>query len=194
MDTLWANSEVCSCNTCILIYHVTVLNQSRDIWRRGTSGVAETPEQQQPDMSKLKAIYLSCSPSSGYSGLETFALNICSNKEPSSSTIMWFTRRNVALCLLIVLTAASLASVVQTTDCTISPDDNRCPAGWYPYDGACYGFFNNTFNFQDAEDHCITLGAHLVSIHSEEEKAKAICLIPDSGWVRISLETRSVLS
>ena len=176
-----------------------MLNQSRDIWRRGTSGVAETPEQQQPDMSKLKAIYLSCSLSSGYSGLETFALGICSNKEQSSSTIMLFTRRNVVLCLSMVLTAASLASVVQTTSCTIPPGDQRCEPGWYPYDGNCYKFigtnrFGGGFNFTEAEDHCRAFGAQLVSIHSYEEKAKVICLMPTWGWVRISLETRSVLS
>ena len=174
---------------------MTLLNQSRDIWRRGTSGVAETPEQQQPDMSKLKAIYLSCSLSSGYSGLETFALGICSNKEQSSSTIMLFTRRNVVLCLSMVLTAASLASVVQTTTtCTPSPDYNRCESEWYDYDGACYKYFGDeALNFRDADDHCRSLGSRLVSIHSEEELATVNCLVPPSR-VRISLETRSVLS
>ena len=113
--------------------------------------------------------------------------------QQSSSTIMLFTRRNVVLCLSMVLTAASLASVVQTTTtCTPSPD-NRCESGWYDYDGACYKYFGELLPFTDADDHCRSLGARLVSIHSEEEKATVTCLIPPSK-VRISLETRSVLS
>ena len=146
-------------------------------------------------MSKLKAIYLSCSLSSGSSGLETFTLGICSNKEQSSSTIMLFTRRNVVLCLSMVLTAASLASVVQTTKTDCSPSEfSRCPYGWYDYNGACYKFFREVLNFKDAEDYCRDEGAYLVSIHSQQELAQVTCLMPSNGWVRISLETRSVLS
>ena len=148
-------------------------------------------------MSKLKAIYLSCALSSGYSGLETFALGICSNKEQSSSTIMLFTRRNVVLCLSMVLTAASLASVVETTTSTKSIDSEyfRCgEPGWYEYDGACYKFFDSLLNFREADENCISIGCQLVSIHSQEEMSMVKSLIPGWYMVRISLETRSVLS
>ena len=142
----------------------------------------------------LKAIYLSCSLSFGYSGLETFALGICSNKEQSSSTIMLFTRRNVVLCFSMVLTAASLASL-QTTDTDCTPSINsRCPGGWYEYNAACYRFFREALNFQDAGAHCRDQGARLVSIHSQQELEKVTCLMPPNSFVSISLETRSVLS
>ena len=144
----------------------------------------------------LKAIYLSCSLSFGYSGLETFAPGICSNKEQISSTIMLFTRRNVVLCLSMVLAAASLASL-QTTDTDCTPSINsRCPDGWYDYNAACYKFFRKSRTFKDAGAYCRDQGvlARLVSIHSQEELEKVKCLMPPKSLVRISLETGSVLS
>ena len=114
---------------------------------------------------------------------------------------MLFTRRNVVLCLSMVLTAASLASVVQATNttnttCTPSLDNPKCiEQGWYGYDGACYKFFHRELTFKEAGDYCIDVqGAWLVSIHSREELEKVTCLMPSDAWVRISLETRSVLS
>ena len=119
-----------------------MLNQSRDIY--DDVELLVLPRHRNSNSRKcqnLKAIYLSCSLSFGYSGLETFALGICSNKEQSSSTIMLFTRRNVVLCLSMVLAAASLASL-QTPDRDCPPSiDSRCPDGWYDYDSACYMFF-----------------------------------------------------
>ena len=143
----------------------------------------------------LKAIYLSCSLSFGYSGLETFALDICSNKEQSSSTIMLFTRRNVVLCLSMVLAAASLASL-QTIDADCTPSiDSRCPDGWYDYNRACYRFFRHErFTFRGAGAFCRDQGAELISIHSKQDQEKMTCLMPTNPLVRISLETRSVLS
>ena len=33
----------------------------------------------------------------------------------------------------------------------------------------CYKFFNDKKNWHEAEAHCVALGGHLVSVHSQEE-------------------------
>ena len=112
--------------------------------------------------------------------------NVHDKERPSSSTIMLFTRSNVALCLSMVLTAVSLASSTITASATCV----ACPSGWYGfYDAewnkdACYKFFTEQLDWKAAEQHCVSQGAHLVSIHSLGEAEKVECL-RQNKWVNI---------
>uniref|UniRef100_A0A8C6ZSN6 C-type lectin domain-containing protein n=1 Tax=Nothoprocta perdicaria TaxID=30464 RepID=A0A8C6ZSN6_NOTPE len=55
-----------------------------------------------------------------------------------------------------------------------------CAQGWLPFGGRCYGFFPQEMSWRKAEGHCRTLGAHLASIHSEEEHEAIAGLLASS--------------
>ncbi|XP_074538599.1 galactose-specific lectin nattectin-like [Halichoeres trimaculatus] len=44
-----------------------------------------------------------------------------------------------------------------------------CPAGWTQFESHCYLFQHSPMVWADAEKHCTTLGANLVSLHSKEQ-------------------------
>ncbi|XP_074538583.1 galactose-specific lectin nattectin-like [Halichoeres trimaculatus] len=46
-----------------------------------------------------------------------------------------------------------------------------CPAGWTQFESHCYLFQHSAMAWADAEKHCTTLGANLVSLHSKEQHA-----------------------
>ena len=54
------------------------------------------------------------------------------------------------------------------SDLLLDPCQTQLPE---MYGGHCYGLFNYTLTYQQAEDHCRQLGAHLVWIEDQEEQA-----------------------
>uniref|UniRef100_A0A3B4ZHN7 C-type lectin domain-containing protein n=1 Tax=Stegastes partitus TaxID=144197 RepID=A0A3B4ZHN7_9TELE len=44
-----------------------------------------------------------------------------------------------------------------------------CPMFWYSYNGRCYKYVASRLTWADAELHCLSEGANLVSIHSLQE-------------------------
>ncbi|KAM8820193.1 struthiocalcin-2-like [Eudromia elegans] len=59
-------------------------------------------------------------------------------------------------------------------------EQEGCAQGWLPFDGRCYGFFPQEMSWRKAEGHCQQLGAHLASIHSEEEHQAIASLLASS--------------
>ncbi|XP_006010465.1 regenerating islet-derived protein 4-like [Latimeria chalumnae] len=49
----------------------------------------------------------------------------------------------------------------------------RCPSGWFIYLTHCYGYFEETLSWEDAEKECVSygLGTHLASVHNFIEGA-----------------------
>ncbi|KAM6900020.1 ladderlectin-like [Xenentodon cancila] len=45
-----------------------------------------------------------------------------------------------------------------------------CPMFWYSFNNHCYKYIATQMNWADAELHCLSEGANLVSIHSHEEE------------------------
>ncbi|XP_036453454.1 lactose-binding lectin l-2-like isoform X2 [Colossoma macropomum] len=45
----------------------------------------------------------------------------------------------------------------------------NCPYGWVKFDGRCFNYFSIAVDWASAEAYCLTQGANLVSIHSENE-------------------------
>ncbi|CAL8272442.1 unnamed protein product [Boreogadus saida] len=41
-----------------------------------------------------------------------------------------------------------------------------CPDGWFDQDGRCFTLTNSAMDWNSAEDHCKSMGAHLASIHN----------------------------
>ncbi|XP_071372765.1 ladderlectin-like [Centroberyx affinis] len=46
---------------------------------------------------------------------------------------------------------------------------DSCPPGWSSHGSRCFIFNNNPLNWVQAEQHCLTIGANLASVHSLEE-------------------------
>ncbi|XP_022602665.1 lactose-binding lectin l-2-like [Seriola dumerili] len=46
----------------------------------------------------------------------------------------------------------------------------NCPAFWFSFSGRCYKYVATHLTWADAELHCVSEGANLVSIHSLEEE------------------------
>uniref|UniRef100_UPI003AAE4153 galactose-specific lectin nattectin-like n=1 Tax=Centroberyx gerrardi TaxID=166262 RepID=UPI003AAE4153 len=44
-----------------------------------------------------------------------------------------------------------------------------CPMFWYSFSGRCYKYVATDMNWADAELHCVSQGANLVSVHSAGE-------------------------
>uniref|UniRef100_W5L5Y1 C-type lectin domain-containing protein n=1 Tax=Astyanax mexicanus TaxID=7994 RepID=W5L5Y1_ASTMX len=47
-----------------------------------------------------------------------------------------------------------------------SPD---CPKDWVTFNRRCFKYFGQEMDWASAEDHCLSLGANLASIHNENE-------------------------
>ncbi|XP_041823303.1 ladderlectin-like [Melanotaenia boesemani] len=45
-----------------------------------------------------------------------------------------------------------------------------CPVFWYSFNGRCYKYVATLMTWADAELHCVSQGANLVSIHSQKEE------------------------
>ncbi|XP_012714516.2 ladderlectin [Fundulus heteroclitus] len=67
-----------------------------------------------------------------------------------------------------------------------------CPMFWYSFDGRCYKYVATLMTWGDAEQHCLSQGANLVSVHSLEEENFVKMLIsnfdPAQGlnWIGLS--------
>uniref|UniRef100_A0A3Q3WUP9 C-type lectin domain-containing protein n=1 Tax=Mola mola TaxID=94237 RepID=A0A3Q3WUP9_MOLML len=71
--------------------------------------------------------------------------------------------------------SASQAFVSST--CEAKYPAKPCGDGWYRINsGRCAKYFMDKRTFDDAENHCVSLGGHLVSIHSVGDYSNVLCL------------------
>uniref|UniRef100_A0A3B4ZP06 C-type lectin domain-containing protein n=1 Tax=Stegastes partitus TaxID=144197 RepID=A0A3B4ZP06_9TELE len=49
-------------------------------------------------------------------------------------------------------------------------DRGSCPMFWYSFNGRCYKYLASPMSWADAQLHCMSLRANLVSIHSQQEQ------------------------
>ena len=52
----------------------------------------------------------------------------------------------------------------------------RCEPGWSMFKGACYRFYQDEKDWDNAEKKCVQEGAHLASLFSDEEASFVRCL------------------
>ncbi|KAL7382488.1 hypothetical protein ABVT39_023298 [Epinephelus coioides] len=68
----------------------------------------------------------------------------------------------------------------------------NCPMFWYSFNGRCYKYISTRFTWADAELHCVSEGANLVSIHSQDEENFVRSLVSNfdpvqgSTWIGLS--------
>uniref|UniRef100_A0A3Q2T655 C-type lectin domain-containing protein n=1 Tax=Fundulus heteroclitus TaxID=8078 RepID=A0A3Q2T655_FUNHE len=67
-----------------------------------------------------------------------------------------------------------------------------CPEFWYSFNDRCYKYVATLMTWGDAEQHCVSQGANLVSIHSLQEENFVKRLISNfdpaqkSNWIGLS--------
>lgn len=62
-------------------------------------------------------------------------------------------------------------------------DPESCATGWQYFDGSCYKVMSQSLAFQSARNSCLTQGAELVKISSEEENAFVRNSVGGEAWI-----------
>ncbi|KAK0148458.1 Galactose-specific lectin nattectin [Merluccius polli] len=98
--------------------------------------------------------------------------------------------RSIVLCGL--LHALALAGPLSQPSTDLKLQCGSCPMCWFNHDGHFYKYVDTGMTWADAELHCLSLGANLVSIHNEDENNFVVKLIenfdPTNGkhWIGFS--------
>ncbi|XP_008296434.1 lactose-binding lectin l-2-like [Stegastes partitus] len=71
--------------------------------------------------------------------------------------------------VLLLLFGLALGAVVPPNEQRLVLERGTCPMFWYSYNGRCYKYVASRLTWADAELHCLSEGANLVSIHSLQE-------------------------
>ncbi|XP_044191070.1 lactose-binding lectin l-2-like [Thunnus albacares] len=71
--------------------------------------------------------------------------------------------------LLLFLFGLALAIESPSGDREVKLQRGDCPMSWYSFNGRCYKYIATRMTWADAEFHCVSESANLVSIHSLSE-------------------------
>ncbi|XP_068558647.1 lactose-binding lectin l-2-like [Cebidichthys violaceus] len=86
----------------------------------------------------------------------------------------------------------ALGAVTSFDDYELTLQQGNCAAMWYNFNGRFYKYVGIHLTWADAELHCVSKGANLVSIHSLEEQKFVKSLIKNSDpaegktWIGLS--------
>nr|BAF34211.1 serum lectin isoform 4 [Verasper variegatus] len=72
--------------------------------------------------------------------------------------------------LLLLLFALTLGAVSPSDGPELQLQRGNCPMFWFSFNNRCYKYVATQMNWADAELHCVSEGANLVSIHSLDEE------------------------
>ncbi|XP_041665832.1 lactose-binding lectin l-2-like [Cheilinus undulatus] len=72
--------------------------------------------------------------------------------------------------LLLLLFGLALGAAPPSEDPDFKLQRGGCPLFWYSFNGRCYKYVSTPMTWADAEIHCMSERANLVSIHSLEEQ------------------------
>ncbi|XP_072226606.1 ladderlectin-like [Leuresthes tenuis] len=72
--------------------------------------------------------------------------------------------------LFLVLLCLALGAVSASAQGELALQRRNCPQFWYSFNGRCYKYIATKMTWIDAELYCVSQGANLVSIHSQEEE------------------------
>uniref|UniRef100_A0A3B4ZGA2 C-type lectin domain-containing protein n=1 Tax=Stegastes partitus TaxID=144197 RepID=A0A3B4ZGA2_9TELE len=60
--------------------------------------------------------------------------------------------------------------IIQTDEQRVALQRGSCPMFWFSFNGRCYKYLSSPMSWADAQLHCMSLRANLVSIHSQQEQ------------------------
>ena len=93
--------------------------------------------------------------------------------------------------LFLFLLGLALGAVSPSDDPQGKLERGSCPMFWYSFNNRCYKYIATDMDWADAELHCVSEGANLVSVHSKGEDNFVKSLIknydPTEGWTWIGL-------
>ncbi|XP_060949125.1 lactose-binding lectin l-2-like [Limanda limanda] len=72
--------------------------------------------------------------------------------------------------LLLLLFALTLGAVSPSDGPEVKLHCGNCPRFWFSFNSRCYKYVATQMTWADAEFHCVSQGANLVSIHSLDEE------------------------
>nr|XP_008299465.1 PREDICTED: snaclec trimecetin subunit alpha-like [Stegastes partitus] len=72
--------------------------------------------------------------------------------------------------VLLLLFGLALGAVVPPEKQRVALQRGSCPSHWFSFNRRCYKYLAPRVTWADAELHCVSLGANLVSIHSLQEQ------------------------
>ncbi|XP_008296438.1 galactose-specific lectin nattectin-like [Stegastes partitus] len=72
--------------------------------------------------------------------------------------------------VLLLLFGLALGAVVPPNEQRVALQRGSCPMFWYSFNGRCYKYLASPMSWADAQLHCMSLRANLVSIHSQQEQ------------------------
>ncbi|XP_042291257.1 lactose-binding lectin l-2-like [Thunnus maccoyii] len=72
--------------------------------------------------------------------------------------------------LFLFLFGLALGAETPSGDHQLKLQRGNCPMFWYSFNGRCYKYVSTHLTWADAELHCVSEKANLVSIHSLEEQ------------------------
>ncbi|XP_037650485.1 lactose-binding lectin l-2-like [Sebastes umbrosus] len=88
--------------------------------------------------------------------------------------------------LFLFLFGLALGAVSPSEEHEVKLERANCPMFWYSFNNRCYKYVATDMTWADAEIHCLSQGANLVSIHSLDEESFVKTLIknfdPAEGW------------
>uniref|UniRef100_UPI0037E8395E lactose-binding lectin l-2-like n=1 Tax=Semicossyphus pulcher TaxID=241346 RepID=UPI0037E8395E len=93
--------------------------------------------------------------------------------------------------LLLFLFGLALAAGSPSDEHQLKLQRGGCPMFWYNFNGRCYKYVSTRLSWADAELHCVSQSANLVSIHSPAENNFVQNLTKNfdhaEGWTWIGL-------
>ncbi|XP_037548660.1 galactose-specific lectin nattectin-like [Nematolebias whitei] len=93
--------------------------------------------------------------------------------------------------LFLSLLVLALAAASPSDGQELKLQRGDCPMYWFSFGGRCYKYFAARLTWADAEFQCLSEGANLVSIHSEEDLNFVVSLVqnfdPTREWTWIGL-------
>ena len=93
--------------------------------------------------------------------------------------------------LFLFLLGLALGAVSPSDDPQVKLERGSCPMFWYSFNNRCYKYIATDMDWADAELHCVSEGANLVSVHSKGEDHFVKSLIknydPTEGYTWIGL-------
>lgn len=108
-------------------------------------------------------------------GSRNFALR--STQKTTTSAALWMKKRAVVIgsmilnLILLIIIVVLLIDVLREKNCKVDSvaTNNLCPEDWIGHQKKCYYFSNSEKNWSSCHEHCVSYGASLAVIDSQEE-------------------------
>ncbi len=141
-----------------------------------------------------------CSPSAFDQWYHTDSANTCSAAYKRKQSVQIISNQHTSLSscscdrdanMFLFLFLFGLTAMSPSEGQQVSLQRSNCPMYWYNFNGRCHKYISTHMTWVDAELRCVSEGANLVSIHSQEEQNFVTSLVrnfdPALGFTWIGL-------